>query len=263
LGEELWGDAEALDIITCFIPGYLGISEAPEYDENGKKTGKILNFCVNGYSDIEAATEWIKVTRNKLNKARDKSRYITFVKNYPLNIEEVFAVSSGGILPEDILQKVEKQKIHIHATPPPVMTYRLEDRMGRIFAEPDPNGMHHILELPQMGQPYRSGTDPIAFNTDNIKKGSEYVLAIKKPLAQTYVHYFALRSLDADFVVRECIKAQLFYNNAQTMLEMNAGGVAKIKYKDFGCLNLLAKRPNALGIKFVSGGVWLVEGRGK
>lgn len=251
-GRELWEDAEHLKIITCFIPGWMGIMEAPEMDENGKETGKILNFCVNGWSDEKAATAWIMQNRKKLSKAKDKSRYITFIKNYPLTVEEVFAFGSGGILPEEILQKIEEQKIYIQANPPPIMTYRLEERMGRIIAEPDSKGLHHILEMPQSGQPYRAGTDPIAFNTDNIEKGSEYVMSIKKVHAQTYVHYFALRSLDADLVVRECIKAQRFFNNAQTMLEMNAGGVARMKYKDFGCLHLLAKKPTALGIKFVN-----------
>jgi hypothetical protein len=251
-GRELWEDAEHLKIITCFIPGWLGISEAPEYDAEGKETGKILNFCPNGWSDQAGATAWIMQNRKKLSKAKDKSRYVTFIKNYPLTVEEVFTFGAGGILPEEILQKIEEQKVWLHANPPPVMTYRLEDRGGRITAEPDPKGLHYIVELPQPGQVYRAGSDPIAFNSDNIENGSEYVMAIKKPTANTYVHYFAVRSLDADLVVLECIKAQRLFNNAQTMLEMNAGGVAKAKYKEFGCLHLLAKRPNALGIKFVN-----------
>ncbi len=251
-GRELWEDAEHLKIITCFIPGWMGISEAPEMDEEGKETGKILNFCVNGWSDEKAATAWIMQNRKKLSKAKDKSRYTTFIKNYPLTVEEVFAFGAGGILPEEILQKIEEQKIYIQANPPPVMTYRLEDRNGRIAAVPDPRGIHHILEMPQPGSLYRSGTDPIGFNTDNIENGSEYAVITKKPLAQTHTHYMAVRSLNAEYVVGEAIKSQKFFNNAQTMLEMQAGAVAKKVYKDMNCLYLLAKRPNALGIKFIN-----------
>ena len=251
-GRELWEDAEHLKIITCFIPGWMGIMEAPEMDAEGKETGKILNFCPNGHSDEKGATEWIMQNRKKLSKAKDKSRYITFIKNYPLTIEEVFAFGAGGILPEEILQKIEEQKVYLQGNPPPDFTYRLIDNGNSIRAEPDPKGIHHILEMPQQGQLYLSGTDPIGFNTENIKIGSEYSTITKKHLAQSHVHYMAIRSLDAEYVVREAIKAQKFFNNAQTMLEMQAGAVAKKIYKDLGCLHLLAKRPNALGIKFVN-----------
>lgn len=249
-GKELWEDAETLKIITCFIPGWMGIMEAPELDEEGKETGKVVNFCPNGWSDEAGATKWIMQTRKRLAKAKNKTAYITFCKNYPLTIEEVFSFGGGGILPQEILEKVEDRKIYLLSNPAPDNTYRLEEMEGKIVAVPDKNGKHHILEMPQTEQLYVSGSDPIGWDTDSIKKGSEYCITIKKHLASTYVHYFTVRSLDEKFVITECIKAQRFFNNAKTLLEMNKGGVALKTYRDFGRLDLLAKRPNALGIKF-------------
>ena len=249
-GKELWEDAEHLKIITCFIPGWMGIMEAPEEDENGTPTGKILNFCPNGWSDQQLATQWRIKKRKRLSKAKDKSSYITFIKNYPLNVEEVFAFGAGGILTQEILEKVEERKIFLNNNPPPDYTYRLEEIAGRIQAVADPKGLHHILEMPQPEQFYVSGTDPIGWDTDSMKKGSEYCIAVKKHYAQTYIHYFSVRSMDEKYVVGECIKAQRFFNNAQSLMEMNKGGVALKTYRDFGAMNLLAKRPGALNIKF-------------
>lgn len=102
MGEQMWRDAQAKSIHTLFIPGWKCISEAPEYDKDGNPTGKILNFCINGYSNEKAATEWILRKRDKLEKASDKSEYINFIKQYPLTIEEVFEINRGGILPKEV-----------------------------------------------------------------------------------------------------------------------------------------------------------------
>lgn len=251
-GVKIWQDAEALNIITVFIPGWMGISEAPELDSEGKPTGNVLNFCPNGYSDEKAATEWILKTRERLSKAQDKRAYLTFVKEYPLSIQEVFTSSNEGILPPEVMQNVQQQRIRIMNEPPPVMTYNLfRLPSGQVKSEPSPSGKFHILEPPRAGEPYLAGSDCLPYNTENIKEGSKYAIAIKKPLANTYVAYYAERNLNADIVIRNCIMLQDYYNRAKTMVETNSAGVTFKIYKDLSRTDLLSKRPSSLGIQFV------------
>jgi len=221
-GMKLWEDSEILKIITVFIPGWKGISEAPQLDENGNETGEIINFCVNGYSDEKAATEWIVRSREILSKAQDKSRYRRFVKEYPLTIEELFSLSGDGVFKEypEIPKMIDLQKIYIINNPPPVMTYNLRRGLaGNVEADPHPDGKFVILEKAQPGTLYISGSDPIPFNTENIEEGSSYAIVIKKPLASTYVGYYKERNLDSDVVINNCILLQDHFNKAKTLFE--------------------------------------------
>jgi len=248
---KLWRSADALGIVTVFIAGNLGIMRAPELDDKGKATGKVLNFCPNGHSDTKKATEWILKTRDRLARAEDKRPYNTFIKEYPLTVEEVLASSGEGILPPEVMQKVTEQKIYLLNNPSPVNTYDLIRTPKGVVEQLNPNGKFIILEKPQKGSTYGSGTDPIPFNTENIKEGSEYAVAIKKLLASSYVAYYAERSLNVDLVVDNAILLQDYYFGAKTMMENNSAGVILKAYKDLGRLDLLAKKPRALGIQFV------------
>lgn len=253
-GLRLWKDADILGIIKVFIPGTMGISEAPEYDQSGVETGNILNFCPNGYSDVEKAKEWILKTRSILEKAEDKSRYRRFIKEYPLTEEELFAMSGDGVFAKypEIPKMIDVQKIHLLNNPPPVMTYDLaRNSNGLVMATPNPQGKFVILEHAQPNNIYLSGSDPIPFNTENIKEGSDYAIVIKKTLANSYVAYYKERNLDSDAVIRNCILLQDYFNKSKTLFEVNRGGVAKKIYKDLMRQDLLAKRPDALGIQFV------------
>lgn len=253
-GIKLWSDSEFLKIITVFIPGWMGISEAIEYDENGNETDKIVNFCPNGYSDQKAATAWILRTREILGKAQDKSRFRRFVREYPLTIDELFSISGDGVFQQypEIPKAIDIQKIYLLNNRPPIMTYHLHrNHSGKVEAESHPEGKFVMLEKAQPGLTYLSGSDPIPFNTENIEQGSDYANVIKKPLANTYVAYYKERNLDSDHVIKNCILLQDHYNSAKTLFEVNRGGVAKKTYKDLGRVDLLAKRPEALGIQFV------------
>jgi len=248
---KLWRSSEALGIVTVFIAGNLGIMRAPELDDKGKATGKEFNFCPNGHSDTKRATEWILKTRDKLAKAEDKKPYNVFIKEYPLTIEEVLASSGEGILPPEVMQKVTEQKIYLLNNPNPVNTYDLIRTPTGVVEKVNPNGKFTILEKPQREAQYGSGTDPIPFNTENIKEGSEYSTVIKKLMANVYVAYYSERSLNVDQVVNNAILLQDYYFGAKTMMETNAYGAVLKAYRDLGRLDLLAKKPKALGIQFV------------
>jgi hypothetical protein len=104
--QELWQDSVHSKILTVFVPGTMCIESAAELDENGEKTGKILNFCEGGISNQRAAAEWIDKTRGMLDRARDKTRLYQFIKAYPKTIDEVFEFNTIGALSEDVMNSL-------------------------------------------------------------------------------------------------------------------------------------------------------------
>lgn len=251
LARTLWDNAEALKILTLFLPGNMGIMEAPELDSNGKETGNLLNFCPNGHSDQKAATEWIMKTREVLDRLEDKSYLNSFIKQYPLEIQEVFSVSGQGAFPKIIMDKLDTQERIILSTRPPIercVLFRSMD--GMVQKKPVSDGLIRILENPQPDHTYIAGIDPIPFNSKNMGDGSNQAIAIKDIDTNRYVAFYAERDSDPDEIVENMILLQEYFNNAVAMIEINRGGVVKQKYKDNGKLHLLAKKPVLLGKGF-------------
>jgi hypothetical protein len=253
--EKFWKDADHLGIRATFIPGTLCIDEAPELNDNGLPTGKIIKFMENGYSLEDKAKDWIIKTRDRLEKAEDKTRYYTFIKNYPLAIEEVFEINRMGILSQDIYASLDfaKRKIHSEDTDK-TYSLRMDSKTQQVEAAPSKKGVYHISSLPDPNKTYISGTDPIPFGDRDISQGSDYALCVKCIEDQEYVAYYAERNLDSDAVIDNAIMLQKLYKSKQfpegapTMLESNRGEVVLKGYKDRGELNLLANRPDSLGI---------------
>jgi hypothetical protein len=251
LAKTLWDNAEALKILTLFLPGNQGIMEAPELDKNGKETGKILNFCPNGHSDEKGATDWIMQTRDTLDKLEDKSYLNSFIKQYPLDIQEVFSVSGQGAFPKHIMTKLDNQERIILSTRPPVeRSYLNRNFEGDIVKRADLTSAMRFLENPNPEHTYIAGIDPIPFNSKNMGDGSNQAIVIKDIDTNRYVAYYSERDSDPDLIVNNMILMQEYYNNAIAMIEINRGGVVKQKYKDAGKLHLLAKKPIFLGKGF-------------
>jgi hypothetical protein len=252
LARTLWDGARQLKIITMFIPGYLGIMEAPEIGEDGLETGRILNFCPNGHSDEKAAREWIEKTREMLDELEDKSFLNTFIKQYPLDIQEVFSTVGIGAFPKVILDKIENQERIILSTRPQIENIRLyEQEDGNFEKGLDSKSLIQILEEPIPGHTYIAGIDPIPFNSSNMGDGSDQALAIKDLETNRYVAIYSERDSEPETIVRNMVNLQRWYNDAVAMIEINRGGVVKKTYKDMGYLKLLAKRPTFLGKGFV------------
>lgn len=251
LAKTLWENAEALKLLTLFLPGNQGIMEAPELDKDGKETGKILNFCPNGHSDEKAATDWIMQTRDILDKLEDKSYLNSFIKQYPLEINEVFSVAGHGAFPKHIMTKLDNQERIILSTRPPIDRSRLlYNYDGTLLKKADMGSQMHFLEEPKEGHTYIGGIDPIPFNSKNMGDGSKQALVIKDIDTNRYVAHYAERDSDPDIIVQNMMMMQEYYNNAIAMIEINRGGVVKQKYKDAGKLHLLAKKPIFLGKGF-------------
>lgn len=247
-GSALWRDAEILKLITVFVPGWKGISSAPKLDDKGNEIpGEYLNFCPNGHSDEKAATEWILRTREKLDQAEDKSALEVFIKQYPLDIQEVFSANAKGNLPKHVLDRIQTQERIILGNNPPIEKVDIfEDADGTIKKRRNPKSLIQILQDPEPGHTYIAGIDPIPFVSKNMGDGSKQALVIKDMDLNRYVAIYAERDSDPDYIVNNMITLQRYYNNAPAMLEINRGGVVLDKYKTAGYLNLLAKKPMTL-----------------
>jgi hypothetical protein len=253
LANNLWKNAENLNLLTVFLPGNMGIMEAPELDDNGKETGKILNFCPNGHSNIEAATEWINKTREKLDKIEDKSFLNSFIKQYPLEINEVFSSSSYGALPEDVISKLNQQEKILLTSPPPIEKCQVyKDYEGTLQVSPTSTGKFVLLERVNPNHTYLAGMDPIPFVSNKLGDGSENCIVIKDLDTNKYVAYYKERDANPDLIMSNNINLQDYFNKAKVMIEVNRGGVILDTYRTSGRQDLLAPSPRNLGKTFFS-----------
>jgi len=257
MGEKLWRDSKILRIRTFFIPGWMGISAAPEFDKDGTPTGNILNFCPGGISNEKGATEWILRRRDQLEKAEDKTHYYNFIKQYPLTIEEVFEVNRSGGFPKEIYDGLSRAKQAYIEEDRPVANYNIHrSPEGRIIASPSKTGKFYIFGHPQKGREYIAGCDPIPFGDANINDGSDHLVAVKDRYSDTYVAAYWERSMNSDIVVMNTINLLEYYASdrfpygALMNAERNRAEVLFEKFKQFGKLSLLANRPTHLGIAY-------------
>ena len=252
-GAELWKNAESIRMLTVFLPGWMGISQAPELDSKGKETGKILNFCPNGISNEKAAREWIMQTRELYDKMDDKSYLDNFIKQYPLDIQEVFSANAKGALPQDVIQKLNEQERILLASPPPIEKADIQKDVDRKFnILPNKGGKFSILERFNSDHKYIAGMDPIPFISAKLNDGSENCIAIKDIDTNRYVAYYMERAIDPDIIVTNCINLQDYYGGAKMLVEANRGGVIIDQYKNRGRLDLMARRPSSLGKTFLA-----------
>lgn len=108
-----------------FIPGYACVDKAPEFDEFGNETGKIVSFMHGNsgnhyigsrkihqpaYSDEKKARDYILSTREKLSKSSDPTKYRQFMKAYPLTLDELLEASGDSLLSDDIMEYARRQK---------------------------------------------------------------------------------------------------------------------------------------------------------
>lgn len=119
------------DDVVVFVPGWMGIDKAEQYDEEGRKVkGSVINLMEGysgrhqkrgkgayiqqyAYSKKEEAIEWIEKNRELLKKRNDPSEYRQFVKAFPLNLDEILDSGGESLLSEDIMLLVKEQKKEI------------------------------------------------------------------------------------------------------------------------------------------------------
>jgi hypothetical protein len=253
-GAELWKNAEIIKMLTVFLPGWMGIQQAPELDSRGRETGKILNFCPNGHSDEDAATGWIMQTRENLEKLEDKKYLESFIKQYPLSIQEVFTSNAKGALPQDVMAKLAERERILLGNPAPIERCDLVmDLDGKIQVRPSKNGKILMLERFNPDHKYIAGMDPIPFVSSKLNDGSDNCTSVKDLDTDRYVAIYKERALDPDIIMHNTILLQDYYGKAKVNVEVNRGGVILDQYKHQNRLDLLAFRPTLLGKAFNNG----------
>jgi hypothetical protein len=206
---------------------------------------------INGHSNKKAAEIWREKEIERLEKLEDKNTLRAFEKNYPSTLEEALGTAIEGTLPKECMAIIERQRIEITKNKPAISKYSLIEDEDCIEATPDnKNGVFNILTLPEPGNEYICGIDPIPFGDKNIGDGSAFCITVYEYHTDTIVAYYKERNLNADVVFNNCYLLQCFYNDARAMLEMNRGEVLYQKYVDNGLKHLLCRRPTTLGVKF-------------
>jgi hypothetical protein len=94
--------------------------------------------------------------------------------------------------------------------------------------------------------------DPIPFTSAKLNDGSDNCIAIKDVDTNRYVAYYKERTIDPDIIMVNNIDLQDYYGKAKVMIEANRGGVIIDQYRQRGRLDLVARRPSALGKTFFS-----------
>ncbi len=252
--KKMWDDRENLGINVVFIDGTWGVDKAPEYDENGKPTGKVLNFCVNGHSDRDNTREWIIKRRANLDKASDKRQLIGYMKSHPLDPQDIFEFNDLGIIPEDLLPRINAQRVKIREENRPINSYNIFMQAESAKAQLNQKGVWRILEHPIVGETYLFGADPIetigsADISMDSNERSKFAVIVKRKSTNTIVGYYLKRSLDTDAVKAEILSGQRYYNDAKMMLERNKGTVISQAYKNDGDYSMLASQPSIFGLK--------------
>jgi hypothetical protein len=246
--QEYWLDASNNDVHTLFVPGTLCITEAPEYDEDGNATGRILNFCPNGRSDEKRAMEYILRTRERLDRAKSKKKLNQFIKAYPLTIEELFDINTQSIFTEDINDIINEASIRIRSEQRPVTRWDLKRRPTGII-EPVLNqtsGEFHILEHPQKEVKYGAGNDPIPFGHEEGESDSnrsKNAVLIGEVFSKKPVAFHVERTHDADAAMMNALLLMDYYGVEELMVERNRGQMLIDSFKRNGYSLRLSREP--------------------
>ena len=243
--QDLWFNAEALDIVTCFIPGWMSINE----------------FSTNGHSDEKGATEWILQKRDKLEASGQIQQLNDFIQQYPLSVEEMFSIATESAFPPQITAQLGAQRTKIKKEKPPIAVGTLIEQSNDIRFVPDMRkGKIKILEHPEPSANnneniYVAGIDPIPLS-GNDKKGSDYSLVVYKRFLNANsssslpVCIYSERNWDAEILALNTINILRYYN-AKALIETNTGSLIIDKIRTSGFMKYLALRPTSFDIKFV------------
>jgi len=251
---RIWDSAQMGNVKALLLEGTLCITAATIRDKNGKKIGT-ENFCINGWSDVDRARAYIEWTRKVLDLNPDKRELNSFIKRYPLDIEEVFQSDEIGIIPKEIADMIPTQERELRDNPRNVR--RMDVKDGKLIPNQD-NGVFHMIEEPVVGEEYLMGTDPTPMNEASSEStdaeeanGSMFCSVIKRRSTNTYVGIYMRRSKHSELVHKEVSELQKLYNDCKNMVERNRGESFMDKYKSIngGDWKMLADQPVWIGAK--------------
>jgi hypothetical protein len=193
-------------------------------------------------------------TRENLDTLEDKRYLESFIKQYPLTIQEVFTANAKGALPQDVMAKLNERERILLGNPVPIERCDLVMNLdGKIEVKPNKKGKILMLERYNPNHKYIAGMDPIPFVSNKLNDGSDNCTSVKDLETDRYVAIYKERALDPDVIMHNTILLQDYYGKAKVNVEVNRGGVIMDQYKQLNRQDLLAYRPTLLGKAFNTG----------
>ena len=216
--QDIYTNSEALRIKTLFLPATYG------------------KYMINGHSNHEKAREEILKRREELSKLDDKSQLTAYIKNNPLEIEDIFDFAGGGLFDEYTVEKVNAQlrelpKVKQEMKP---VCHKINVSATTIVAEPVKESSIQILEHPKEGVDYIIGGDTIMTSdlTSASSSNSKYAAIVTKGVDPQGEIQFAPvasylerpRSIEhANIQLMSLAKYYNKYGRCKIMCELNAG----------------------------------------
>jgi hypothetical protein len=215
---DVYANAEALRIRPLFIPATYG------------------KHMVNGHSNHEKAREEILKRREELANLDDKSQLTAYVKNNPLDINDIFDFAGGGLFDEYTVEKVNAQlrelpKVKQEMKP---VAHKINVSATTVVAEPVKESPILILEHPKEGVEYIIGGDTIMTSdlTSSAKGNSKYAAVVTKGVdpqgeiqfAPVATYLERPKSIEhANIQLMNLAKYYNQYGKCKIMCELNAG----------------------------------------
>jgi len=216
--QDVWENASTYRIRPVFVSATYG------------------KHMINGHSDHKRAEEEILQRRAELDKLPDKTKLRAYIKNNPLNIDEIFEIGRGGKFSDFALQKINEQKKALIRENPPMHSYSIEiDSKRECTAYPNKKSDIIILEHPKPEVKYILGVDSISTTseTSDSSSRSKFSLTIMKGIDPESELQFApiatynMKPNDFDEPFMTTIDLLRYYNqfgNAMITGERNATG---------------------------------------
>lgn len=211
--QQLMEDVKVFDIETIFLPCYMGL------------------ITKNGWDDVEAGKKWYYENVEKKSKSSNPSDLRAFKMNYPIDEDDIFQYSKGGMFDEDVISLIEYQIEKLNKEKCPEVKVKLIDT-EHIIAIPDKStegGGFWEVEEPKEGIIYYQAIDSIGTGTrEGEDDGSNIASIIFKgydPLGQSYepVSIYYERPYTVERGYENIIKQFKRYNRY--------GGVKEINYE--------------------------------
>ncbi len=217
---EVYANCKVLKVRPIFLPATYG------------------KHMVNGHSDHKRAEREILERREELDKLTDKTSLIAYIKNNPLNIDEILDIGKGNSRWEEYTKEKINLQVKFLNQPenrPILTTYNLTEYNEEIIATPTNKGFATILEGPKPDVKYVLGLDATQSTeeTSSSSGNSKFSIYVMKGIDPNSDIQFAPvakmceRPKDFDDVFDKGIRLLKYYNKynlAKITGENNAAG---------------------------------------
>lgn len=152
--QELIEDASLLDTNIVFAPAWWGL---------------IMNEA--GESDEKAGIEWVMKKREQYQKMSDTTHLKAFIKNYPLDLNEIFELGSGAAYEDDVSEMLKATAENLRKNPPVIQKTKFVKVGEKIQTAEAKDPIVFMLEQPKQNVDYYqlidgTGTGTVTGNED-------------------------------------------------------------------------------------------------